>query len=217
MTRPTFPRTSLLVGVLAGTAVLALLWVSFAPLSARTNDEPQQQPTVDESLQSEATPLSPDDVTQLLLQLSEEDFYIYTDPMYGFSLPYPKFFTFLTFNEGEREGIILRSDNLGMGIQITISPLDENLPLLTPERLLQDIPELTSEQITETYVGPNQDIPALAFPYTHPEIGETGEVRFLYAGNLYQLSIHAPPEWLEPWAAEILLQFTFGDVRANAM
>src|SRR3989344_5222566 len=64
----------------------------------------------------------------------------YTNNTYGFSLTMPEGFKARIMSTSVEGETILLEDQTGNGIQIMITPIDEDIPTLTKNRIQQDIP-----------------------------------------------------------------------------
>ena len=118
----------------------------------------------------------------------------YTNSMYNFSLKMPADFTASDIPadpDGTPETIVLQDQN-GNGIQIEISPFDEDTSgsyTLTQARILQDVPDMQITDPQPLVVGPNYT--GLAFESDNPAFGGASrEVWFVFKGNLYQISTY---------------------------
>ncbi len=118
----------------------------------------------------------------------------YSNDTYGFSLKMPDTFAAQEI-AGDPDGTpytLVLQDQSGNGIQIAISPFDEDTGqgyTLTQDRILQDVPDLkiTDPQIIE--VGDNYK--GLAFKSDNDAFGGASrEVWFVFRGNLYQISTY---------------------------
>lgn len=109
----------------------------------------------------------------------------YEDTDYGFSFFYPENFTVGAFSDEENTKTILVQDvEKNIGVQIYISPFDESIAL-TPERIREDLPDITMNNTQIIKVGGAQ---AVSFQITNSGIGESREVWLVRTMNLYQLS-----------------------------
>jgi len=124
----------------------------------------------------------------------------YRNEQYGFSLRLPQGFT-----AREVEDSIVLEDQTGNGIQIIITPLDEDIPTLTKNRIQQDIPDMqiSDEQVVE--VGASRK--GLAFRSDNEAFGGASrEVWFVFRGNLYQISTY---ERLDPLLKAVFQTWQF--------
>src|SRR3989344_3950884 len=112
----------------------------------------------------------------------------YTNDTYHFSLTLPEGFEARSMKQEVGETIVFENGS-GDGIQIIITPFDEDLHVLTKERVQADVPgmQITDEQsveIGDNYIG-------LAFKSDNPAFdGASREVWFVFRGNLYQVSTY---------------------------
>lgn len=131
----------------------------------------------------------------------------YTNSDYGFSLKMPEGFEARTIHddasgsesimlEGSRDSAnsttstdSVQAGSGPVGIQILITPFDEDIVVLDAARIHQDLPALsiTDEQVVE--VGPTNK--GLAFKSDNDAFGGASrEVWFVYKGHLYQISTY---------------------------
>jgi len=113
----------------------------------------------------------------------------YKNDHFHFSLMMPAGFTAAeTDSDGGGKTIVLQdtSDN---GIQITVTPFDENIHSLTEERIHQDVPDLAITDPQPVDIGDNDT--GLAFESDNPAFdGASRDVWFVFRGNLYQISTY---------------------------
>jgi hypothetical protein len=114
----------------------------------------------------------------------------YSNSDYRFSFMLPTDFTAQEMPQDENGArTFLFQNDRGEGIQIVITPFDEDIATLTKERIQQDIPDLkiTDEQPVE--IGQNHT--GLAFKSDNEAFGGASrEVWFVFRGNLYQISTY---------------------------
>lgn len=117
----------------------------------------------------------------------------YENAQYRFALNMPADFkaTDLPMPSTGGDTIVLQ-DNAGNGIQIDISPFDEDTGsgyTLTKERILQDVPDLKISDEQPVDIGDNYH--GLAFVGDNQSFGgQSREVWFVFRGNLYQISTY---------------------------
>ncbi|HVV14998.1 MAG TPA: hypothetical protein VHD55_01185 [Candidatus Paceibacterota bacterium] len=118
----------------------------------------------------------------------------YKNSTYNFSLKMPADFD-ATDIPGDPDGTpntIVLQDKQGNGIQITVSPFDEDTGsgyTLTQERIQTDVPDLTILDPQVLEVGNNYN--GLAFKSDNEAFGGASrEVWFVFRGNLYQISTY---------------------------
>ena len=129
----------------------------------------------------------------------------YINSTYTFSLMMPESFSAQDISDPSQGGATLvLQDQSGNGIQIVISPWDEDTSgsyTLTAGRIHQDLPDLAINDPQPVVVGPNYT--GLAFKSDNPAFGgDSREVWFVFNHHLYQISTYAR---LDP-----LLQAIFG-------
>lgn len=124
---------------------------------------------------------------------------------YGFSFRYPKEYTITPYLEGDGAesivfqgpSVILNGSEESQGFQIFITPFEETPklgePLLTTERILQDVPHAVLDGVQEIFIGAasGQNHRALLFWSEDPQIGRTREVWFVHGGYLYEITAYA--------------------------
>jgi hypothetical protein len=93
----------------------------------------------------------------------------------------------------------------GDGVQITITPFDEDLAVLSKERIAQDVPDLKISDEQSVEIGANHT--GLAFKSDNAAFGGASrEVWFVFRGNLYQISTY---ERLDPLLKAIFATWQF--------
>jgi hypothetical protein len=133
----------------------------------------------------------------------------YANPTYGFSLMMPADFSaHESSDSGASSTSIVLQDESGNGIQITVSPFDEDTGggyTLTADRIHQDLPDLEIDDAQTVTVGPQYT--GLAFLSDNPAFdGNSREVWFVFRGNLYQVSTYAQ---LDPLLGAIFKTWQF--------
>jgi len=136
----------------------------------------------------------------------------YTNEQYHFSLTLPEGFSaremapYAETTPGQaRSTTIVLEDTQANGIQITITPFDEDLRVLTEVRVRQDVPDMAITNVQPVEVGLNHT--GLAFKSDNPAFsGASREVWFVFRGNLYQISTY---ERLDNLLKEIFATWKF--------
>lgn len=119
----------------------------------------------------------------------------YENTKYKFSFQYPKGYSINAFSqEAEVLGepvdvVLLQKSGENTGFQIFITPFDE--PEITPQRVLDEIPDMLVENPVDVLIGAKKDIKALIFISDKEGIGDTREVWLIHKGYLYQISTYA--------------------------
>ncbi|MDP2704969.1 MAG: hypothetical protein Q8O71_01050 [bacterium] len=104
----------------------------------------------------------------------------------GFSFIYPKDWTVGRFAEGEDGTIVIvQNPEHTNGFQVYATPFTEEDTTLTPERLLNEIPDLVIEESQQINVSDGGT--GITFLSDNGS-GKTREVWFIHGGYLYQFS-----------------------------
>jgi hypothetical protein len=145
-----------------------------------------------------------DPVGDYFLHLRANDYTTYTDPVYGFSFPYPADFAVSNFfaDDGETYVALLENSRLNLGIQIVVTPTDQDTAITAADIS----PSVIVDNPVEFFLP--DGIPALRFYSKDDEGKDTGEIWFIYEGNLYQISMHAG-SWFDAWPQELEQELTF--------
>ena len=131
----------------------------------------------------------------------------YQDSTYRFSVNYPAGYTVQSVDDPDAGGTtILIQQNQGAtlgqtgGIQIFVSPWSDSDTSITPDRIEQDIPDMTVNNPQEVDMAVNQGSTlgdgqsvgkGLAFESNNAAFGGASrEVWFVFNGNLYQISTY---------------------------
>lgn len=130
--------------------------------------------------------VSKEDVTADIAAISTSR---YTHPDGLFSFTYPNGATVKSIPDESGETVVVEAGlsaaaGEGSGIQIVIAPFDEDIAL-TPERIKQDIPDITMNDTQTIKVDGTQ---AVAFTSTDASFGASAEVWLVRGGKLYQIS-----------------------------
>lgn len=111
----------------------------------------------------------------------------YSNNVYRFSLKMPEDFVARQVPGLDGAEIILLEDATGQGVQITVTPFDEDLQVLTKEQIQEEIPDLQIVDPQSVEIGTNHT--GLAFKSDNEFFdGASREVWFVFKGNLYQIS-----------------------------
>jgi len=116
----------------------------------------------------------------------------YTHIQLGFSFKYPKEYTissFGNFYDSNGETILLQNEDKSRGLQVLITPFDEDVAL-TLKRIKKDLPSLSVLEGAETEIGAgNKKVAVVTFKSTNNlTTGKSLEAWFAYRNNLYQIS-----------------------------
>lgn len=115
----------------------------------------------------------------------------YTNTMYNFSFLYPQTYTATTFFDAVQEAdvVLVQHAEQGSGFQIQITPFDENIRILTAQRVKQDLPTLVMADVQEVDLGEYGK--GIAFMSNNENFGGSSrEVWFVWNKNLYQVSTY---------------------------
>src|SRR3989344_494480 len=131
----------------------------------------------------------------------------YTDTRFGFSFGYPGQFNVGAFDDDNgRTVLVQRTEGGGSeGVQIYIQPFDEQTAI-TKERVLRDLPDTVIKNPLTVKLA--RAAAGLAFDSFEPGLGDTFEVWFARAGQLYQIKTRAKDKGA---VAEIFRTWRFGD------
>lgn len=112
---------------------------------------------------------------------------LYTNDAYRFSLKYPAALATSTFSTPDGTGdIVLIDDNkTGLGMQISITPFDENITALTVDRIKQDVPDLTILESQDVLLGSSGK--GVAF-LDGTSTSANRQVWFIAGQHLYQIT-----------------------------
>lgn len=116
----------------------------------------------------------------------------YTHIQLGFSFKYPKEYTissFGNFYDSNGETILLQNEDKSRGLQVLITPFDEDTSL-TLNRIKKDLPSLSVLEGVETEIGSDgKKVAVVTFKSTNNlSNGKSLEAWFIYRNNLYQVS-----------------------------
>jgi hypothetical protein len=116
----------------------------------------------------------------------------YTHIQLGFSFKYPKEYTISSFGnyfDSNGETILLQNEDKSRGLQVLITPFDEDVAL-SLKRIKKDLPSLSVLEGVETEIGASEKkIAIVTFKSTNNlTIGKSLEAWFVYRNNLYQIS-----------------------------
>ena len=176
---------------------LASLNLPFIFKGEQSKEEPKGESGQEETV--------PDFALETKESSSDSSKVVYYHPKYGFSFECDKSLKVTAFDEGGYgETILAQGDNEKNGFQIFVSPFDEAGPI-TPERIRQDLPDLTINQPQQVIITKN-NITGLIFFSREPSLGETREVWFIHDGYLYQMTTYAS---LDNWVGRILETWKF--------
>jgi len=114
----------------------------------------------------------------------------YTNNEYGFSLTLPEGFSARTMSANALGSkTVVLEDGKGNGIQITVTPFDEDVRALTQERIERDVPDMEIKDPQTVEIGANHT--GLAFVSDNPAFnGASREVWFVFRKQLYQVSTY---------------------------
>jgi hypothetical protein len=131
----------------------------------------------------------------------------YSNDQFKFSLSMPGNFEArqLADDGSGASTILLESTDRADGVQIIVSPFDEEMSQLTKERIQQDVPDLTITDPQPVEIGANNT--GLAFKSDNEAFdGASREVWFVFRGHLYQISTY---DRLDPLLKKIFSTWKF--------
>ncbi len=124
----------------------------------------------------------------------------YTNELYQFSFAAPE-----GYAVREGDGVVFVEDKKGDGIQILITPIDEDITVMTVERINADIPDMRITDTEPVEIGDART--GLAFKSDNEAFdGASREVWFVYGGYLYQISTY---ERLDPVLKQLFSTWEF--------
>jgi len=124
----------------------------------------------------------------------------YTNDVYRFSFSLPQ-----SFSVREMEGVVVIENAAGDGVQVLITPIEEDIPNLTAEIIQTDIPDLAVREPEVVEIGEGRT--GLAFLSDNEAFdGASREVWFVFGGSLYQISTY---ERLDPLVQAIFRTWEF--------
>jgi len=126
------------------------------------------------------------------IEIVSEDVYFHQNP--NFSFQKPEGFTIGEVDEGGgSKSIIVQNTDTGLGFQIFVSPFDEDINVLTENRIRQDLPSLIIDKPQKIQVNESE---GLAFVSQNQSFGKSREVWFVHKSFLYQMSTYIESEAL---------------------
>lgn len=131
----------------------------------------------------------------------------YSNDQFHFSLSMPGNFSArqLETDESGATTLLIESADRADGVQITVSPFDDDVHVLTAERIHQDVPDLAIADPQPIQIGDNDT--GFAFKSNNEAFnGASREVWFVFRGNLYQISTY---ERLDPLLKKIFSTWKF--------
>ncbi len=116
-----------------------------------------------------------------------------------------------SFSDSEIEGaenVVIQNLEAGVGFQIHIQPIDEDISVLTLDRIRQDLPDILIENPQEVILGEGDTAgKGVAFMSNDPSFnGRSREVWFVYNKHLYQIRTYAE---YDPLVQAVLSSWVF--------
>jgi hypothetical protein len=146
-------------------------------------------------------------IKDYVLSLHPNDYAIYTDPIYGFSVDLPKDFIISSSPQDEGEVIVAEHPTFNLGFEVFISPFDGEESLAV-DTIRQSNPSLMVKEPVETEL--NDGTAAVRFASDDPALGQTRQIWFAHDGNLFQVVMYSDNiEWLDAWVRELPSDWTF--------
>lgn len=131
----------------------------------------------------------------------------YTNDTFRFAISMPGDFEAreLAADDNGATTVLLESTDRADGVQIIVSPFDEDISALTMERIQHDVPDLTITDPQPVEIGENRK--GLAFKSDNEAFnGASREVWFVFRGHLYQISTY---DRLDPLLKKIFSTWKF--------
>ncbi len=120
----------------------------------------------------------------------------YKNDKYRFSLKHPVDLTASSFTDETVGGevVTVADESTGMGMQIVITPFDEELVVLTPDRIKKDQPELVIRGAQEVILGAHGK--GVAFLDAEKDEESHRQIWFIASKHLYQITAPFPSDTL---------------------
>lgn len=120
----------------------------------------------------------------------------YTDDTYHLSFKYPEGYAVTSFpdpQDGNANVIVIQNSSTTVGFQMRVAPIDEEISVLTVERIRQDLPDLIINNPQDVILGDGAAAgKGVAFTSDDPAFGGASrEVWFIFNHNLYQIRTYA--------------------------
>lgn len=122
---------------------------------------------------------------QFSTQKSERGPNQFVSKEYDFTFQYPENFSVSAFDDRGGHVVLVQAEDGETAIQMFISGWDEPTNAVTPDRIKQDLPDLTIQKPRKMGMAGEGD--ALTFIGDSQQFGTTREVWFARRGNLYQI------------------------------
>lgn len=135
----------------------------------------------------------------IILRSSHEGWLRYVDPSHPFSFEFPATLAPTTYTDETGDMLVFESvadAGSTKSFQIFITPFDEELPVITPERIHKDIPAMVITEPQEVILGDDSTKRALIFFSDDPVLGKTREVWIVHNMMLYQITARAETDTL---------------------
>ena len=112
---------------------------------------------------------------------------VYEDPQGRFTFKHPENFTVSVYPDELGEMLVLQGKNANEGFQMRIQPIDEDLTVITAERIRQDLPDIVMTDTQDVFVGEGGK--GVAFISNDPLFGgKSREVWFAHKQVFYQIT-----------------------------
>jgi len=120
----------------------------------------------------------------------------YHNAAFGFSFDLPETYTVgelpLDADTGGKTFIFQDKEHAEHGVQVVVMPFDEDASVVTPARIMKDLPDLRVTVAEQIAVGEGKEGSGLLFSSNAPEWGgKSREAWFVKGGGLYQVSTYA--------------------------
>ena len=125
------------------------------------------------------------------VKVSAENTFTHQNPNFSFQIP--EGFTVGQIDEAAGKSIFVQNINTGLGFQVFVSPFNENINVLTEERIRKDLPALVIEKSQKIQINGSEGV---AFVSQNQAFGRSREIWFVYNNFLYQMSTYIESEAL---------------------
>ena len=118
---------------------------------------------------------------------------VYTDATYGFSVNYPEGLTETVLPGDDsspsapKETVLIEDEN-GLGFQVAVSPFAEDNPNITPDRILEDVPDMVINSPAPVNLGNGRGQGTTFLDGAPNDPNTNRQIWFAGGGYLYQIT-----------------------------